>query len=78
MHLEYSSLHSDNRYVLAKLVFFKTDLLDTSLGCGYPPLSVRATLKQLVDQLKLPALGLFDYNVMTYTISTTLFITKHV
>ena len=31
-------------------------------GCGYPPLSVRATLKSLSVQLKLPVLGLFDYN----------------
>ena len=31
-------------------------------GCGYPPLSVRAVLKSLADQLNLPVLGLFDYN----------------
>ena len=64
MHLEHSSLHSNNRY--QPIVFFITKFLDTFLGCGYPPLSVRATVKQLVDQLKLPALGLFDYNVITW------------
>ena len=32
-------------------------------GCGYPPLSVRAILKQLSDQFHIPILGLFDYNV---------------
>ena len=31
-------------------------------GCGYPPLSVRAVIKQLSDQLRVPVLGLFDYN----------------
>lgn len=31
-------------------------------GCGYPPLSVRATVKALATQLSLPVLGLFDYN----------------
>ena len=31
-------------------------------GCGYPPLSVRATVKKLSLQFSLPVLGLFDYN----------------
>lgn len=31
-------------------------------GCGYPPLSVRAVVKQLSVQLGIPVLGLFDYN----------------
>ena len=31
-------------------------------GCGYPPLSVRATVKTLSTQFSLPVLGLFDYN----------------
>ena len=31
-------------------------------GCGYPPLSVRATVKKLSHQFSLPVLGLFDYN----------------
>ena len=31
-------------------------------GCGYPPLSVRAVVRQLSTQLGLPVLGLFDYN----------------
>ena len=31
-------------------------------GCGYPPLSVRATVKKLSYQFSLPVLGLFDYN----------------
>lgn len=31
-------------------------------GCGYPPLSVRAVVKELSTQLRLPVLGLFDYN----------------
>ena len=31
-------------------------------GCGYPPLSVRATVKKLSRQFSLPVLGLFDYN----------------
>lgn len=31
-------------------------------GCGYPPLSVRAVVKELSVQLGLPVLGLFDYN----------------
>ena len=31
-------------------------------GCGYPPLSVRATVKRLADQLSVPVVGLFDYN----------------
>ena len=47
-------------------------LILSYIGCGYPPLSVRATVKQLVDQLKLPALGLFDYNVITSHGSTVL------
>lgn len=45
-----------------------------TLGCGYPPLSVRATLRQLVDQLKLPAVGLFDYNVHCIQCTTTMHI----
>lgn len=35
----------------------------TCIGCGYPPLSVRAVAKKLSATLKIPALGLFDYNV---------------
>lgn len=31
-------------------------------GCGYPPLSVRATVKTLAHQFSLPVVGLFDYN----------------
>ena len=31
-------------------------------GCGYPPLSVRATVKKLACQLSVPVVGLFDYN----------------
>lgn len=31
-------------------------------GCGYPPLSVRMVVRQLEEQLRLPILGLFDYN----------------
>ena len=31
-------------------------------GCGYPPLSVRTLLKSLSEKLKVPVLGLFDYN----------------
>lgn len=33
------------------------------IGCGYPPLSVRAVAKRLSETLQIPALGLFDYNV---------------
>lgn len=46
-------------------------------GCGYPPLSVRAVLKQLHAQLQLPVLGLFDYNphgvriLLTYKYGST-------
>ena len=46
-------------------------------GCGYPPLSVRALVKQLADQLSLPVLGLFDYNphglriLLTYKFGST-------
>lgn len=46
-------------------------------GCGYPPLSVRAVLKQLSDQLSIPILGLFDYNphgvriLLTYKYGST-------
>ena len=46
-------------------------------GCGYPPLSVRAVVKQLAQQLKLPVLGLFDYNphgvriMLTYKFGST-------
>lgn len=45
-------------------------------GCGYPPLSVRAVLKQLSTELQLPVLGLFDYNphgiqiLLTYKIGS--------
>ena len=31
-------------------------------GCGYPPLSVRATVKKLASQFSIPVVGLFDYN----------------
>ena len=31
-------------------------------GCGYPPLSVRATVKRLATQFSIPVVGLFDYN----------------
>lgn len=34
-----------------------------TIGCGYPPLSVRAVAKKLSESLQIPALGLFDYNV---------------
>ena len=46
-------------------------------GCGYPPLSVRALVKQLAGQLSLPVLGLFDYNphglriLLTYKFGST-------
>ncbi|XP_064394698.1 uncharacterized protein LOC135341935 isoform X3 [Halichondria panicea] len=46
-------------------------------GCGYPPLSVRAILKQLQTQLQLPVVGLFDYNphgvriLLTYKYGST-------
>ena len=46
-------------------------------GCGYPPLSVRAIVKQLASQLSLPVLGLFDYNphglriLLTYKFGST-------
>ena len=38
-------------------------LLFSSLGCGYPPLSVRAVTKKLADLFQVPVLGFFDYNV---------------
>lgn len=46
-------------------------------GCGYPPLSVRAVVKQLARELSLPVLGLFDYNphglriLLTYKFGST-------
>ena len=46
-------------------------------GCGYPPLSVRAVVKQLATQLSLPVVGLFDYNphglriLLTYKFGST-------
>ena len=46
-------------------------------GCGYPPLSVRAVVKQLSNDLSLPVLGLFDYNphgvriLLTYKYGST-------
>ena len=46
-------------------------------GCGYPPLSVRATVKKLASQLSLPVVGLFDYNphglriLLTYKFGST-------
>ena len=46
-------------------------------GCGYPPLSVRATVKRLATELCLPVLGLFDYNphgvriLLTYKFGST-------
>ena len=33
------------------------------IGCGYPPLSVRAVTRKIADLLHVPVLGLFDYNV---------------
>ena len=44
--------------VLALIVCIRT-----MTGCGYPPLSVRAVAKKLLETLQIPALGLFDYNV---------------
>ena len=46
-------------------------------GCGYPPLSVRAVVKQLATQFRLPVVGLFDYNphgariLLTYKFGST-------
>lgn len=46
-------------------------------GCGYPPLSVRAVVKQLVSQFGIPVVGLFDYNphgariLLTYKFGST-------
>lgn len=46
-------------------------------GCGYPPLSVRAVVKQLVTEFSLPVVGLFDYNphglkiLLTYKFGST-------
>ena len=46
-------------------------------GCGYPPLSVRATVKKLACQFSLPVVGLFDYNphgvriLLTYKFGST-------
>lgn len=46
-------------------------------GCGYPPLSVRATVKKLACQFSLPVVGLFDYNphgvriLLTYKCGST-------
>jgi meiotic recombination protein SPO11 len=46
-------------------------------GCGYPPLSVRAVIKELSVQLHLPVVGLFDYNphgiqiMLTYKLGST-------
>ena len=46
-------------------------------GCGYPPLNVRAVVKDLSLQLQLPVLGLFDYNphgvqiLLTYKFGST-------
>lgn len=46
-------------------------------GCGYPPLSVRAVVKQLSSQFQLPVVGLFDYNphgvriLLTYKFGST-------
>ena len=46
-------------------------------GCGYPPLCVRAVVKQLATQFGLPVVGLFDYNphgmriLLTYKFGST-------